>query len=115
MERAGLSEGLDTEAFDRLAGLAKQITSAGAAFISIVESDRDFYLGQSGLPEPLATTRTLPHQTFCSLTLGRSTPVVIDDTSADPVFASVPTVAMYLRSVENGSWLPTANADRAAR
>lgn len=93
VERAGLSEGLDTEPFDRLANLAKEITGSSASFISIVKADRDFHLGQSGLPEPLATTRTWLGQTFCSLTLGRSKPVVIDDTSADPAFALVPTVA----------------------
>ena len=95
LARTGLSDRADTEPYDRLADLAKQITGAGAAFISIVEADRDFHLGLSGLPEPLATTRTLNGETFCSLTLGRSTPLVIDDTRADPVFASVPTVESF--------------------
>ncbi len=90
--RARGSDGVDTEAYDRLADLATNITDAGAAFISLVEADRDFYLGLSRLPEPLATTRTLMGDTLCSLTLGRSTPLAIDDTKTDPVFASAATV-----------------------
>ena len=95
LERAGLSGGVDPEAYDRLTDLARQITGAVAAFISILEVDCDRYLSQSGLPEPLATTRELRGDTFCGLALGRSTPLVIDDTSADAAYASVPTVAQF--------------------
>jgi len=95
LARTGLSDRDYTEPYDRLADLAKQITGVGAAFVAIVEDDGEFYLGQSGLPEPLAATRTLLGQTFCSLALGRSSPLVIDDTRADPVFASVPTVESF--------------------
>lgn len=109
LERAGFSSSVDTGAYDRLADVAKRVTNAAAAFVSIVRPDTDFYLGHSGLPEPLATARVTIGETISSLTLGRSTPLVIDDISADPTFASVPTVtalrigaylAAPIRSVE---------------
>lgn len=86
-------EALSDDALDSLIALARQITGARAAFISIAEADRDRYLSHSGLPEPLATTRESSGQSFCELVLGRSTPLVIDDTSAEPVFAELQTVA----------------------
>ena len=86
---------LDTdaeEAFDRLTRLAVRLVGVPAAFVSLVDADRDFYKSACGFGEPLATARELAGPTFCHFTVARATPLVIPDTAADPVYREVPTV-----------------------
>ncbi|MEO5903124.1 MAG: GAF domain-containing sensor histidine kinase [Gemmatimonadaceae bacterium] len=86
---------LDTEAeevFDRLTRLAVRLVGIPAAFISLVDENRDFYKSACGFGEPLATTRELSGPTFCHYTVQRSAPLVIPDTAADPEYRDVPTV-----------------------
>ncbi|WP_345785207.1 GAF domain-containing protein [Roseisolibacter sp. H3M3-2] len=63
-----------------------------AAFVSLVDADRDFYKSACGFGEPLASARALTGLTFCHYTVARTTPLVIPDTAADPVYRDVPTV-----------------------
>jgi len=86
---------LDTEAeevFDRLTRLAVRLVGIPAAFISLVDENRDFYKSACGFGEPLATTRELSGPTFCHYTVQRTVPLVIPDTAADPEYRNVPTV-----------------------
>lgn len=86
---------LDTdaeEAFDRLTRLAARITGAPAAFISLVDSERDFYKSHVGFGEPLVSLRQLEGRTFCHHAIAGDGPLVIDDVMSDPVYAAVPTV-----------------------
>lgn len=86
---------LDSEAedvFDRLTRLAVRLTKVPAAFISLVDADRDFYKSAHGFGEPLASSRELTGATFCHFAIQSSSPLVIPDTAADPVYREVPTV-----------------------
>ena len=85
---------LDTEVeevFDRLTRLAVRLLKVPASFISLVDADRDFYKSACGFGA-LASVREISGPTFCHFTVQRTTPLVIPDTAADPLYRDVPTV-----------------------
>jgi signal transduction histidine kinase len=88
----GLMDTEVEEVFDRLTRLGVRLLKIPAAFISLVDSNRDFYKSACGFGEPLASTRELAGLTFCHYTVQGDTPLVIPDTAADPVYSQVPTV-----------------------
>ena len=88
----GLLDSEAEEVFDRLTRIAVRILRVPAAFISLVDTERDFYKSACGFGEPLASTRELTGRTFCHYTTLQTTPLVIPDTAADPVYRDVPTV-----------------------
>ena len=90
--RTGLLDTPPESSFDRLTRLAAKLLRVPVTFISLVDRDRDFYKSCYGFPEPLASRRQLEGATFCHLTLGSSSPLVIDDTTVDPAHREVPTV-----------------------
>ncbi|MAQ13407.1 MAG: hypothetical protein CMN30_01205 [Sandaracinus sp.] len=88
----GLLDAPPDDSFDRLTALGARLIKAPAAFLSLVDAERDFYVSHHGFEEPLASERMLAGRTFCHHTLGRSEPLVIEDALADPAFATVPTI-----------------------
>ncbi len=88
----GLLDSEVEEAFDRLTRLAVRLTGVPAAFVSLVDEDRDFYKSACGFGEPLASYRQLEGPTFCHFTVEAAQPLVIPDTRADPIYRDVPTV-----------------------
>ncbi len=92
VQASGLLDSAQDGAFDSLTVLAASLLKVPASFISIVDSDRDFYKSQVGLPAALADPRELEGQTLCHFTLKRDDALVIPDTHADEVFRSVPSV-----------------------
>lgn len=86
---------LDTEVeevFDRMTRLAVKLLNVPAAFISLVDDNRDFYKSAAGFGEPLNSARQLTGRTFCHYAIQSSAPLVIDDAAAHPVYRNVPTV-----------------------
>ena len=86
---------LDTEAeapYDRLTRLAVKLLRVPAAFLSLVDEDRDFYKAATGLPEPIATAREITGSTFCHLAIESASPLVIADTSIEARHREIPTV-----------------------
>ena len=86
---------LDTEVeevFDRLSRLAVRLLRVPAAFISLVDENRDFYKSACGVGATLASVREISGPTFCHYTAQQTTPLVIPDTAADPLYRDVPTV-----------------------
>jgi signal transduction histidine kinase len=86
---------LDTEVeevFDRMTRLAVKLLNVPAAFISLVDDNRDFYKSAAGFGEPLQSDRQLTGRTFCHYAIQSSAPLVIDDAAAHPVYRNVPTV-----------------------
>jgi GAF domain-containing protein len=72
------------EGLDRIAALASRLLGCEVGLVSLVEADRQFFLGQHGLPEPWCSTRQTPlSQSICHLVVTTGTPVQIDDTAAD--------------------------------
>ena len=88
----GLLDSEVEEVFDRLTRLAVRLLRVPAAFISLVDANRDFYKSACGFGEPLASARELAGPTFCHYTVQQSTPLVIPDTAADPIYRDVATV-----------------------
>lgn len=92
VQRTELLDTLPEEAFDVLTRLAALLLKAPASFVSIVDSERDFYFSQVGFPAPLASSRQLSGRTFCHHALAQDEPLVISDTYSQPAWKSVPTV-----------------------
>ncbi len=92
LRATGLLDSPREEAFDRLTRLATRFLNVPAAFISLVDERRDFYLSASGFGEPLASARELNGVTFCHYTIRSAAPLVIPDTAGDPLYRTVPTV-----------------------
>jgi signal transduction histidine kinase len=92
VKATGLLDSEVEEAFDRLTRLAVRLIKIPAAFVSLVDEDRDFYKSACGFGEPLASSRELEGPTFCHFTIQSAEPLVIPDTRADPVYREVPTV-----------------------
>ena len=90
--RTGLLDTPAEETFDRLTRLAARLLGVPVTFISLVDEHRDFYKSCVGFGEPLASERQLEGGTFCHYAIASRGPLVIDDTTADPVFRAVPTV-----------------------
>lgn len=90
--RTGLLDTGPEDAFDLLTRRAAELTGAPAAFISLVDQDRDFYKSQTGFGEPLATSRQMPGRTFCHYAIAQGRPLAIDDTRAHKIYSQVPTV-----------------------
>ena len=92
VRRTGLLDSPPDESFDRLTRLASRLIGAPAAFISLVDEARDFYVSAHGLQEPVATSRQLTGWTICHYAVAGSEPLVIPDTRAHPVYSQIPTV-----------------------
>lgn len=88
----GLLDTPPEESFDRLTRLAARLLEVPAAFVSLVDVERDFYKSTFGFGEPLATERQLTGRTFCHYTLTSPEPLVLDDVTVLPDLADVPTV-----------------------
>ena len=65
LRATGLLDSEVEEVFDRLTRLAVTVLGVPAAFISLVDADRDFYKSACGFGEPLASARQLEGPTFC--------------------------------------------------
>jgi signal transduction histidine kinase len=72
--------------------LAVKLLNVPAAFISLVDDNRDFYKSAAGFGEPLQSARQLTGRTFCHYAIQSSAPLVIDDAATHPVYRNVPTV-----------------------
>ena len=90
VKATGLLDSEVEEAFDRLTRLAVRLVKIPAAFVSLVDEDRDFYKSACGFGEPLASSRQLEGPTFCHFTIQSAEPLVIPDTRADPIYRDVP-------------------------
>ncbi len=92
LQATGLLDSEVEEVFDRMTKLAVKVLGVPAAFLSLVDSNRDFYKSASGFGEPLQSNRELTGRTFCHYAIQGASPLVIDDTVSDPVYSQVPTV-----------------------
>jgi DNA-directed RNA polymerase specialized sigma24 family protein len=80
------------ERFDRLTRVAASALNVPAAFLSIVGRDSDFYKSAVGMPEPLASERSMRGETFCHFALVSDGVLAIEDARTHPVLSQVATV-----------------------
>lgn len=90
--RTGLLDTPPESSLDRLTRLAAAQLGVPSTFISLVDRERDFYKSHFGFGEPLNSVRQLEGRTFCHYAISSDQPLVIDDTTRDPIYRSVPTV-----------------------
>jgi len=83
---------LDTppeEEFDRLTSLACRLLSVPLALVSLVDSDRQFFKSQQGLPPPLAEERETPlSHSFCQHIVVSREPLIVEDARQHAVLHS---------------------------
>lgn len=89
----GLLDAPAEEDFDRLTRLAARTLKAPVAFISMLDTDRDFYLSQVGFGEATARTRVAMGRTLCHFSLVNRQTMAISDARLDPQLSHVPSVA----------------------
>ncbi len=86
LERTETLDNIGDAPFERLVELARQLTQSDVALISMVGADRQTFVGQAGLPEPWATSRTTPlSHSFCQHVVRRADPLIVRDARQDPI------------------------------
>ena len=94
LRRTALLDSPPEEAFDRLTRTATTVLHVPVALVSLVDSDRQFFKSQCGLPEPLASLRQSPlTHSFCKHALGSREPLLVKDARQHPRFAHNPIVS----------------------
>jgi GAF domain-containing protein len=93
LERTGLIDAQTEEPFDRLTNLARKILEAPVSLVSLVQTDRQFFKSQQGLPEPWATIRETPiSHSFCQHVVISGEPLVVDDATHHPLVCNNPAI-----------------------
>lgn len=86
--RALADTGLDAvpdEAFDRFARLVSDLLDVPVALVSLVSTDRQFFPGAVGLPDPWSERRQTPlSHSFCQHVVGIEAPMVLPDARLYP-------------------------------
>lgn len=73
------------EAFDRFARLVGDLLDVPVALVSLVDADRQFFPGATGLPEPWAARRQTPlSHSFCQHVVDIEMPLVLPDARLYP-------------------------------
>lgn len=86
LERTGLLDSPDDEAFDRLTRLSADLLGAPIALVSLVDRERQFFKSAVGLDEPWASRRQTPlSHSFCKHVVAGSEPFVVTDARDSPL------------------------------
>ena len=86
LQRTGLLDRPPDAAFDRLTRLASKIIRTPVALVSLVDSDRQFFAGAVGLPEPWKSRRGTPlTHSFCKHVVATARELVVSDARAHPL------------------------------
>jgi PAS domain S-box-containing protein len=84
--QCGLLDSPSEESFDRLTRLATVLLNVPIALVSLVDSDRQFFKSQQGLPEPWASGRQTPlSHSFCQHVVTLGEPLIIADARKHPL------------------------------
>ncbi len=79
-----LLDTLPEESFDRYTRIAAALLQSDVSLISLVDSDRQFFKSQVGLPPPYDTTRQTPlTHSFCQLVVQSGEPLIVEDARND--------------------------------
>lgn len=70
--------------FDRLAALARRMLKSSIAMVTLIEADRQFFIGASGLPAEIDSCRETPlSYSICEIIADCSKPLIINDAAKD--------------------------------
>ncbi len=110
LRATGLLDAPAEEAFDRLTRLASRLLGAPISTVTLVDSDRQFYVSCAGVPEPLATTRGTPLEfSFCKHTVVLGRPLIVPDIRAHPSMRDNPAIEQF--GVAAYAGIPLLTAD----
>lgn len=85
LAETGLLDSPPEETFDRLTRLASRLLGAGAALVSLVDNERQFFKSQIGLAQPWAGARqTRLTHSFCQWVVSGREQLVVEDANAHP-------------------------------
>jgi two-component system, sensor histidine kinase len=80
-------------AFDRLTQLVAMLFQAPIALVTLVDSDRQFFKSQVGLPHPEAELRETPlSHSMCQHVVAHGAPLIIEDTRLHPLVYDNPAI-----------------------
>lgn len=77
----GLLDAAASGSFDRLTALARRLTGAPLAFVTVVDDERSYWLSRQGVPADGPVQNTV-EESFCQYVLGGE-PLVLADVTAD--------------------------------
>ncbi|RYG71896.1 PAS domain S-box protein [bacterium] len=81
------------DVLDRYSALASKMLGTPIVLVTIVEENRQYFQGQSGLPEPLATRRETPlSHSICKYVVANRVPLVVADARSEKWLAENPGV-----------------------
>jgi two-component sensor histidine kinase len=93
LRATGLLDSPTDAAFDRITSLVSRLLRAPVALVSLVDTDRQFFMSSFGLSEPWASARQTPiSHSFCQHVVARATPLIVEDARTDPVVCDNPAV-----------------------
>ena len=93
LEASGLTSSSPNEELDRLAQIACSTIACPVALVSLVESDRQLFPGQAGLPEPVATARDTPlSHPFCQQVVTSREPLIVENAREHPALNANPAI-----------------------
>ena len=93
VRRTQLLDSPPEEAFDRLTRLAASLLKAPAAYVSLVDANRQFFKSSVGLPEPWASMRETPlTHSFCKHVAESGEPLLVTDAREHPLVRHNPAV-----------------------
>lgn len=85
LNAAGLLDAPAEERFDRLTRLARRLLRTPVALVSLLDTDRQFFLSAQGLPEPWASLRETPlSHSFCRLVVETGRSLAVQDARQNP-------------------------------
>lgn len=80
--------------FDQYPRLVQRLLGVPVSLVTLVDEERQSFLGMAGLGEPFCTTRETPlNMSICKHVVHDAAPVVISDTSEDPRLATNPLIS----------------------
>jgi GAF domain-containing protein len=89
IHRMAAVNGSPRRVFDRLTTLAAELIEAPVALLTLVDTDRQFFLSSSGLPEPMRSERQTPLEySICQYALDTARPLIVGDTHTHPILAT---------------------------
>ena len=93
LQRLGLLDASTEVTFDRLTQMAVRLLRVPVALVSLLDADRQFFKGCTGLGEPWASCREIPlSHSFCKYTVTLGKPLIIADARVHPLVHTNPAI-----------------------
>ena len=78
---------------DRLTQLVAELLDAPVCLLTLIDTDRQFFLSAFGLPEPMCSDRqTSLAYSICQHAVASGRPLIVEDTRLEPVLTDNPAV-----------------------